>query len=76
MTTPFYNIGKWLIVAGIIMTLVGLMLILAAKVGLFKLPGDIHFGGKGWHIYIPITSSILISVLLTVILWVVRKLHH
>ena len=63
------QIGKWLISAGIIIALVGaLMMIL----GLFKLPGDLEFGSKNWRIYLPIASCIIISIVLTIILWLIN----
>ncbi len=33
-----------------------------------KLPGDVSFGGRNWRVYVPIGTSILLSVLLTVLL--------
>jgi hypothetical protein len=66
------QIGKWLIAAGIIIALLGAIIIALGRAGLFKLPGDLEFGSKNWHIYIPIASCILISIILTVILWLIN----
>ncbi len=63
--------GKWLIALGVLMIVVGLLVMLLGKVGLFRLPGDLSFGGRHWRIYFPIASSILISILLTLILWLI-----
>jgi hypothetical protein len=63
--------GKWLILLGIIIVAFGVMLLLLGRLGFFRLPGDLHFGSKNWHIYLPITSCILISLLLTIILWII-----
>jgi len=64
--------GKWLVVAGAIIMVIGLLVMLLGKVGLFRLPGDLSFGGRNWRIYFPIASSILLSLLLTLVLWLIN----
>jgi len=59
--------GKWLILTGITIAFVGLLVILLGRTGLFRLPGDLNFGGKNWRIYLPIASCVIISVVLTLI---------
>jgi len=66
------QIGKWLITAGIFIAVVGVLVMLLGRVGLFKLPGDLEFGSKNWRIYIPIASCVLISIILTGILWLIN----
>lgn len=66
------QIGKWLILMGITIALVGALAIILGRTGLFRLPGDWEFGGKNWRIYLPIASSIIISIVLTVILWFIN----
>lgn len=66
------QIGKWLIVAGISVIVLGLLLIGLGRIGLFRLPGDLEFGSKNWRIYIPIASSIVLSIILTLILWLIH----
>jgi len=66
------QIGKWLILTGALIALVGLMVMILGRTGLFKLPGDLVFGGKNWRIYLPIASSIIISIVLTLILWLIN----
>lgn len=63
--------GKWLIALGVLIIVIGLLVMLLGKVGLFRLPGDLSFGGRNWRIYFPIASSILLSLLLTLILWLI-----
>ncbi len=65
--------GKWLIVIGVAIIAIGVLTILLGKIGLFRLPGDLAFGGRHWRIYFPIASSILLSIFLTLILWLI---HH
>jgi hypothetical protein len=52
------QIGKWLILMGITITLVGAFVLVLGRTGLFKLPGDLELGGKNWRIYFPIASCI------------------
>ncbi len=68
--------GKWLIAAGIIIVLLGVLMVLLGKVGLFRLPGDLQFGGRNWRIYFPIASSILLSIILTLILWLISHFRR
>jgi hypothetical protein len=70
------QIGKWLIAAGIIIAVVGALVMLLGRVGLFKLPGDLEFGSKNWRVYIPIASSILLSIILTLILWLISHFRR
>ena len=70
------QIGKWLISLGIIIILLGGLMILLGRVGLFRLPGDLEFGSKNWRIYFPIASCILISIVLTLILWLIKYLRR
>ena len=70
------QIGKWLLTVGVVMVLVGTLVMLLGKIGLFKLPGDLEFGSKTWRIYVPIASCILISIILTVILWLISYFRH
>ena len=66
------QIGKWLIVAGVFIILLGGLIILLGRVGLFKLPGDLEFGSRNWRFYFPIVSSIVLSIILTLILWLIN----
>lgn len=66
------QIGKWLILAGILVAVMGALMVLLGRVGLFRLPGDLQFGERNWRIYFPIASCIIISVILTLILWLIN----
>jgi hypothetical protein len=80
---PVDSLGRWLIGVGLVVAAVGVILLLAGKVPflrlLGRLPGDIHYESpdKRVKIWIPIVSSLLISLLLTIILnlitWLMRK---
>jgi phosphatidylglycerophosphate synthase len=66
------QIGKWLVATGLGVVLLGVLFILLGKVGLFKLPGDLQFGGKNWRIFFPIASCIILSIVPTLILLLIN----
>ena len=64
------EIGKTLIIFGIILIGFGLLLTLANKIPFIgRLPGDIYIQKKNFSFYFPIVTSILISVILSLIFW-------
>lgn len=65
--------AKWLITIGIICILLGVAWPLLAKLGLGRLPGDIHVEKEGSNFYFPITTSIIISLVATLLFWIFRK---
>ncbi len=70
------QIGKWVILAGLVIMLAGVLIMVSGRLGLFKLPGDLQFGSKNWRVYLPIASCIVISIVLTVILWLIHYLRR
>ena len=69
------NIARYLMIGGIILFLIGGGVYLAVKFGipLGRLPGDIHIEGENGSFYFPVTTSILVSVLLTILLNVIVR---
>ena len=68
------SIGKVLIFAGIALILIGALVTFSGKMPwLGKLPGDISIQKNGFSLYFPITTSIIISVVLSLILILIRK---
>lgn len=65
--------SRLLIVVGVILILLGLAWPLLQKLGLGRLPGDISIERDGFRFYFPITTSVIISLLLTLIFWLFRK---
>ena len=64
---------RFLITLGIVLLLIGLLWPFIQKLGLGKLPGDIVYERDGFRFYFPLTSSIIISLILTLIFWLLRK---
>ena len=68
------DIGKMLIIFGVAAIVIGGILMLSGKVPwLGRLPGDILVQKKNFTFYFPLATSILISILLTLIFWLVKK---
>jgi hypothetical protein len=65
---------KWLISAGIILIAVGLLWPYLSKIPLGRLPGDIIIDRPNLKVYIPITTMILISALLSLLLYIWQKI--
>ena len=69
------DLGKALLVLGGVIILVGVMLLLAGKFNLplGRLPGDIVYRGKNTAFYFPLTTCIVISVVLSLIFWLLGR---
>ncbi len=70
------QIGRWLVVVGVVIVAVGLLTMLLGKVGLFRLPGDFEFGGRNWRVYFPLATSLILSLLLTLVLWLISHFRR
>ena len=68
------SIGNWLIILGIVMMLIGIV----AKTGVLgwfgNLPGDFHIKREGFQFFFPLASMIVVSIVLSVLFSILRKL--
>jgi len=62
------EVGRFLIVAGTVIIVVGLLFVVADKIPLNRLPGDLHLGSGKFKVYIPVGTSILVSIAITLVL--------
>jgi hypothetical protein len=68
------DLGRVLIVMGVVIAVVGVVLLLAGRVsGIGRLPGDIYVERGNWSFYFPLGTSIVLSLLLTLVLWIVGR---
>jgi heme/copper-type cytochrome/quinol oxidase subunit 2 len=68
------SLGKMLIILGAVIMLVGVVLLLANKIPFIgRLPGDILIKRENFTFYFPIMTCIIISIVLTLIFWILRK---
>lgn len=70
------NIGKLIIITGIILVILGLIIWkMGDKFGWFgNLPGDVKIESENIRIYAPLASMLIISIILTVLIWIIRKI--
>jgi hypothetical protein len=66
-------VARWLIILGVVLVVLGLLWPWLAKLGLGRLPGDIVIERDNFRLYIPITTSLLISVVLSLVLWLLNR---
>ena len=68
------EIGKWLITLGLVIAATGVVFVLAGKFPwLGRLPGDIHIKRENVTIYFPLVTCIIVSAVVSFILWLLRK---
>lgn len=67
------GIGRFLVVLGVVLIVVGLAMPWLGKLGLGRLPGDIVIERENFSFYFPITTSILLSLLLSLIFWFFQR---
>jgi hypothetical protein len=65
--------NRLLIVLGLLLLIAGLAWPWLTKLGLFRLPGDIVIERDNFRFYFPITTMIIVSVVVSLLLWLFRK---
>jgi len=72
------GVGRLLIGAGILLVVIGGLFVLAERIGLplGRLPGDFSHEGKNVRVYFPLGTSLLLSLLLSLIVWLLSKWRH
>ncbi|MFI5090083.1 MAG: DUF2905 domain-containing protein [Terriglobales bacterium] len=72
------NLGKAIIVLGAVLIAVGLLLVLVGRTGLpiGRLPGDILYRRRNFAFYFPLTTSILLSIVLSLVLYFLSRMHR
>lgn len=74
---PIYSVGKLLVIVGLALIVAGLMIMGGSRFsffGLGKLPGDIAYRSKNTAFYFPVVSLLALSVLLTLLIWLISWL--
>lgn len=68
------QIGRVLLVVGVLIAAVGAVLLLVGRLPwIGQLPGDIHVRRGNWTFYFPLATSLLLSVVLTLVLWLLGR---
>lgn len=74
MTRAMPDLGKLLIVLGLLIVGAGVLVLLAGRLPwLGRLPGDIDVQRDGFRFYFPLATSLLISVVLTLVFWLIGR---
>jgi hypothetical protein len=64
---------RFLIIAGIVLVAIGLAWPWLSKLPFGRLPGDIRIVREGFSFYFPLTTSVLVSLAITVLIWIFRR---
>jgi hypothetical protein len=69
------GLGVWLVVAGLGLVGVGLLVLLLGWLGLplGRLPGDLSYKGKNVSVFVPLGTCLLLSLVVSLVMWVVSK---
>ena len=67
------DLGRFLILAGGILLLTGIALTVAGRAGLGRLPGDLIVRRGNFTLYVPLVTSLLLSLVLSLIFWLFRR---
>jgi hypothetical protein len=72
------DLGRTFIFLGLLLVVVGAVIVGLNRLNLplGRLPGDFNWRGRGWSVSFPLATSILISVLLTVLLWAIGRFRR
>lgn len=75
---PMTDLGKLLIALGAMIALVGIVLLLLGRthLPLGRLPGDLLYRGKNTTFYFPLATSLLVSVVLSLVLYAISRLRR
>lgn len=65
--------GRFLVYLGLALVALGLAWLLLARLGLGRLPGDFIFGRSSVRFYLPLATSLLVSLALSLLLWLLRR---
>lgn len=76
MPAPLTQLGKLLVVAGALLAAIGVLLLLADRfpgLRIGRLPGDISVERGNFRFYFPLATSIVLSVVLSLLLWLLNR---
>lgn len=74
MMDPIHEIGKLIVLFGVVLIVIGLLLLLVGKLPLIgRLPGDIIIEKKNFTFYFPLGTSILLSIILSLIFYLLSR---
>jgi hypothetical protein len=63
----------WLVILGVALVFLGLAWPWIEKLGLGRLPGDLRIEREGFSFYFPLTTSIIVSIVVSLLIWLLRR---
>jgi ribose/xylose/arabinose/galactoside ABC-type transport system permease subunit len=63
----------WLVILGVALVVLGVAWPWIEKLGLGRLPGDFRFEREGFSFYFPLTTSIIVSIVVSLLIWLLRR---
>jgi Protein of unknown function (DUF2905) len=72
------DLGRTFVFLGLLLVVAGLVILGLGRLNLplGRLPGDLSWRGRGWSVSFPLATSILLSIVLTLLLWVVNRFRR
>ena len=70
------QMGKMIVVLGIVMVVIGVVIWALGRLGFRGLPGDIRYESENVRLYFPIVSCIILSIILTLGMWLWQRLNQ
>jgi hypothetical protein len=72
------DLGRTLLFLGLLLVVVGLVVLGLGRLNLplGRLPGDLSWRGRGWSVSFPLATCVVLSVILSLVLWVVNRLRR
>jgi hypothetical protein len=65
--------GLFVVLIGVAVIVIGLLIYTGALSWFGRLPGDLNFGGERTRVFIPVTSMLLVSLVLSLVMWALRR---
>lgn len=73
MMRRMQELGRILLIAGVALLIAGAVVLLVSRLGVGKLPGDFVFRRGNFTFYFPLATSIVVSIVLTLLFWLLRR---
>jgi len=72
------DLGRIFIALGLLLIVIGLIFVVFTRlnVPIGRLPGDFSWRGRGWSVSFPLATSILLSVVLSLVLWIINHFRR
>ena len=72
------DLGRILVSLGLLLVVIGLIFMVFSRLNIpiGRLPGDFSWRGRGWSVSFPLATSILLSIVLTLVFWIINHFRR